>query len=69
MERNIDKYVGRIVRLNQQTFREVSKRAIHQGVVFENCFVVAEVRRQKHQLICYGADLRIIVGASNVVLI
>jgi len=66
---NLEKYVGRIVRLNKRAFEEIKKRAKRQGNALENCFLVAEVSRGVHKLICYGAGLRIIVGVSDVVLI
>ena len=69
MKRQLQSYVGHVVRLNQPTFAEVSRRTRRRGEMLENCFVVAEVRGQMHKLICYGASLRIIVGAADVVLI
>lgn len=69
MKQQLQRYVGHVVRLNQQTFAEVSRRARRRGQMLENCFVVAEVSRQMHKLVCYGASLRILVGAADVVLI
>lgn len=69
MKQQLQKYVGHVVRLNQQTFADVSRRARRRGQILENCFVVAEVSRQMHKLICYGASLRILVGESDIVLI
>ena len=66
---NHDKYVGRIVRLNQQAYRTLTSRAKNQNTVLENSFLVAGISREMHKLICYGANLRIIVGAADVVLI
>ena len=69
MKHKLEKYVGRIVRLNQETFQDICRQARHQGEILENCFVVAKVGRGMHNLVCYGANLRIIVGASDVALI
>jgi hypothetical protein len=69
MPKHLDKYVGRMVRLNQRIFSEISKRARVQGSPLENYFLVAQVSRQMRRLICYGADLRIVVGPSDVILI
>lgn len=69
MKRNLDQYVGRIVRLNHQIFQEISRRSRYQGMPFENRFLVSEVSRQMRKLVCYGATLRILVGPSDVVLI
>jgi len=66
---NLDKYVGRIVRLNQRAFREIARRAKNQGAALENFFLVSGVSREMHKLICYGANLRITVGVADVVLI
>ena len=65
----LDSYVGRIVRLNQQAFREIAKRAMNRGIALENCFLVSGVSRGMRKLICYGASFRIMVGVADVVLI
>jgi hypothetical protein len=69
MKRKLDQYVGRIVRLNQQVFLEICRRAKNQGDALENCFLVAEVGRGMHKLICYGSNLRVIVGVADVAFI
>ncbi|MBS1227427.1 MAG: hypothetical protein H6R17_704 [Proteobacteria bacterium] len=66
---NLDKYVGRIVRLNQRAFREIAKRAKSKGTTLENYFLVSGVSRGMRKLICYGANLRITVGVADVVLV
>ena len=65
----LEKYVGRIVRLNRRAFQEIARRAKNHGATLENCFLVAGVSREMRKLICYGANLRIVVGAADVVLI
>jgi hypothetical protein len=65
----LEKYVGRIVRLNQRAFQEIIRRAQNRGEDQENCFLVAGVSREMHKLICYGADRRVFVFASDVALI
>lgn len=67
--KNLERYVGRVVRLKQQAFLEISRRAKQQGAVLENCFIVATVSREMRKLICYGANLRITVGVADVVLV
>jgi len=69
MNQKLDRYVGRIVRLNKQAFEEIKSRAKHQGELLENCFLVSAVSKEMRKLICYGASLRIMVGADDVVLI
>jgi len=66
---NLHKYVGHIVRLNQNAFRKIAITAKSHGDALENCFLVAGVSREMRKLICYGANLRIIVGVTDVVLI
>ena len=69
MAQHLDKYVGRIVRLNQSAFSQLSQTARPRGVIPDNYFVVAETSRQMHKLICYGANLRVVVGVDDVVLV
>lgn len=66
---DIERYVGRIVRLKQEAFEKISRRARRQGIALENCFIVAAVSREMRKLICYGASLRIAVEVSDVVLV
>lgn len=65
----LQKYVGRAVRLNAQSFREIAARVPKRAAELENCFIVAEVRQRARKLICYGGALRITIGASEVVLV
>lgn len=67
----LKRYVGRVVRLNQQAFREIAKRYKKPGQALENFFLVAEieVRAGMRRLICYGASLRITVDVADVVLV
>lgn len=65
----LDKYVGRIVRLNGQAFHKIAQGAKRQEKALENCFLVAAVNQGMRKLICYGADFRITVGVADVVLI
>ena len=69
MKQKLEQYVGRIVRLNQKAYQEICRQAKYQGEALENCFLVAEVARGMHKLICYGSNLRIIVGVADVVFI
>jgi len=65
----LERYVGKIVRLKQRALDEVTRRGKTRQQPVENCFVVAAVSRGMHTLICYGANLRVTVGAGDVVLI
>lgn len=69
MKKRLDHYVGRIVRLNKLAFQAIKKRALQQGIVVENCFVVAEVNQKIKKMICYGTRFRVVVGFSDVILI
>ncbi|MGE5493622.1 MAG: hypothetical protein ACM31P_20380 [Actinomycetota bacterium] len=64
----LEKYVGRIVSLNKLAFDKLIQKA-KRGADADNCFLVAEVNREMRKLICYGANTRIAVGASEVFLI
>jgi len=67
--RTLERYVGRIVRLKQQALQDVARRGKSRHEPLDNCFLVAAVSREMRQLICYGANLRVAVGAGDVVLI
>ena len=69
MNKKLQLYVGRIVCLNKHVFQEIKARALRQGLALENRFVVAKVSRSLQKLICYGANFRIVVSASDVVLV
>ena len=69
MSQHLEKYVGRIVRLNQSAFRQLSKSGQRGVNPPDNYFVVADSRRQMRQLICYGANLRIVVDVADVFLV
>lgn len=69
MNKSLNHYVGRIVRLNKLAFEKIKDRALRRGVAVENSFLVAEVNRKLKKIICYGANFRIVVGFSDVVLV
>ena len=69
MKQKLQHYVGRIVRLNKQVYQEIKDRAIRNGHALENCFLVTGVSLGMHQLICYGANFRIVVDVADVVLV
>ena len=65
----LERYVGRRVRLHNKAFLDITKNDKRSNEPQENCFVVASVGRGMRKLICYGANLRITVGVSEIVLI
>jgi hypothetical protein len=65
----LEKYVGRGVRLKKQVFQKIASRAKHPDDRLENFFLVAAINREMHKLICYGSNLRIMVDATEVVLV
>lgn len=67
--KNLNDYVGRNVRLKREVFQPMIRRAQRQGTAVDNCFIVAAVSREMRKLICYGANFRIAVGVSEVVLV
>jgi len=62
-------YVGCNVRLNEQALQRVMRRENRREEPRDNCFLVAATSRNMRELICYGADQRITVALSDVVLI
>ena len=66
---NLQRYVGRIVRLNNEIFQEIKRRAQRHGLALDNSFLVAEVRQQFKQLICYGSSYRVVVSPADVALV
>lgn len=65
----LERYVGRCVRLKESAIELLPKRRRHDHGEFDNCFLVASISREMKTLICYGANMRIAVGAADVVLI
>lgn len=65
----LEKYVGRCVRLKKQAIDLLPRRRGQGHGEFENYFLVAAISREMNKLICYGADVRIAVGAADVVLV
>lgn len=65
----LQKYVGRIVQLNEKTFRPIARQARPDATPPENRFLVAAVSREMNKLICYGAGTRIAVCSSDIVLV
>ena len=65
----LERYVGRLVRLHNKAFLDITKSDKQSHKPPENCFVVASVGLGMRKLICYGANLRITVGVSEIVLI
>jgi hypothetical protein len=66
---NADRYVGHIVRLDQNAFQRLIEKARRRGFVPDNRFLVAAANRKLRKLICYNADFRITVSVSEVVLV
>lgn len=69
MTKHMNNYIGRLVRLDKNTFGKIAQRARARGITLENAFLVAQVSRQMRKLICYGACFKIAVNPANVVLI
>ena len=67
--RKLEKYVGRIVRLQQQTYLRITGRGHAAAERQENRFLVAAVDRRMRQLICYGGNFRINVNPSEIILV
>lgn len=66
---NPDRYVGHIVRLDQNAFQRLIEKARRRGLVPDNRFLVAAFNRKLRKLICYNADFRVTVSISEVALV
>ena len=69
MKPNLQPYVGRIVRLKNEAFLEIKRRAHARGLGLENAFLVAEVRQKLRQLIGYGSRYRVVVHFADLALV
>lgn len=69
MKKQLEKYVGRVVRLNKVTFEKIKEQADRSGEFLENYFLVASVSHQMRKLVCYGWNKRITVSLSDVALV
>lgn len=68
MRKQLKRLVGRNVRLKLAAFQRLVSTA-RSARAIENFFVVAAVTGGMGQLICYGANLRVVVSLADVVLI
>lgn len=68
MERKLKALVGRYIRLKTAAFKNVARRSSRSGAL-ENLFVVAAITHGVNKLICYGADQRIAVSPSDVLMV
>lgn len=69
MKHRLHHYVGRMVRLKHAAFQEMKQRAQRQDLPLENAFLVAAVSQHVKKLICYGNRFRVLVDASDIVLV
>jgi len=67
MKKQLEEYVGCVVRLNKAAFQKVKEQADRSGKFVENYFLVASVSQQMRKLVCYGWNLRLTVSMSDVV--
>ena len=68
MEKKLKALIGRNVRLKCRTFEKIVDSA-KESDALENLFVVAAIARGMNKLVCYGANIRVVVSLSDVVLI
>lgn len=68
MNKKLKRLVGRNVRLKLAAFQKLVANARPSRAI-ENFFVVAAVTGGMSQLICYGANLRVVVSLADVILI
>jgi hypothetical protein len=69
MKKQLEKYVGCVVRLNKATFQKIKEQAERSGQFVENYFLVASISKEMRKLVCYGGNLRLTVSLSDVALV
>ena len=67
--RELEKYLGRNVRLEQRAFQRIAGKRRYFAERPENHFLVAAIDRRIRRLICYGANCRVAALADEVVLV
>ena len=67
--RELEKYLGRNVRLEQRAFQRIAGKRRYLAGYPENHFLVAAIDRRMRRLICYGADCRVDAREDEVVLV
>ena len=67
--RNLQRYVGRLVQLRPASFRAFLASTRQRGRALENRFVVGSAIRRQHMLVCYGANLSLLVAPADVLLV
>ena len=66
---DLDRYIGRVVRLRKYAFRHMARMNVRRSVGLENCFLVAKADVAQQELTCYGENIRITVSVDDVVLL
>lgn len=69
MKKQLEKYVGCVVRLNQAAFQKIKEQADSSGEFVENYFLVASISKGMRKLVCYGWNMRLTVSLSDVALV
>jgi hypothetical protein len=69
MKKQLNIYLGRNVRLDHDAFQASRCRAIRAGYDLENCFLVSEQSASVDRLICYAANVRVVISAARVALV
>ncbi|GAB4437461.1 MAG: hypothetical protein OHK0026_02770 [Rhodocyclaceae bacterium] len=67
--KHLHRYLGKLVRLRPASFAALLAAARRRGLDLENRFLVAAVSGRKRFLVCYGADLRLVVSPARVELV
>ena len=67
--KGLGKYIGRVIRLRPAAFIDTMKRIGRTGQDLENRFLVAAINLKRKRLVCYGAQMRLLVAPCEVVLV
>jgi len=67
--KNLQRYLGKLVKLRHPHFATLLARARKRGLELENRFLVGAVSGRKRILVCYGGHLCLVVSPAKVDLV
>ena len=67
--KNLQRYIGRIIRVTPARFALLAEAARRKGHAIENCFVVAAASVRQGWLVCYGSDTCVRLRPADVILV
>lgn len=65
----LDRYIGKVVRLNKQAFARLLEQTSSLQLMAGNRFLVSGINKRLNKLICYGSSIQVLVDPGDVVLV